>query len=38
MQRAEEAGVSPIETVIAKDYPEGEAAEACKHLGEALAG
>ena len=28
MQRAEEAGVQPVETVIAKDYPDDEAAEA----------
>ena len=37
MQRAEEAGVQPVETVIAKDYPDDEAAEACRHLGELLA-
>lgn len=36
MQRAEEAGVQPAETVIAKDYPDDEAAEACRHLGELL--
>lgn len=37
VQRAEEAGVQPVETVIAKDYPDDEAAEACRHLGELLA-
>lgn len=37
VQRAEEAGVQPVETVIAKDYPDDEAAEACHHLGELLA-
>ena len=37
MQRAEDAGVQPVETVIAKDYPDDEAAEACRHLGELLA-
>lgn len=37
MQRAEEAGVQPVETVIAKDYPDDEATEACRHLGELLA-
>lgn len=37
VERAEAAGVSPVETVIAKDYPDDEAAEACRHLGEALA-
>lgn len=36
VQRAEEAGVSPVETCIAKDYPDDEAADACRHLGEAL--
>lgn len=36
VQRAEEAGVQPVETVIAKDYPDDEAAEACHHLGELL--
>jgi flavodoxin I len=37
VQRAEENGVSPVETAIAKDYPEGDEADACKHLGEILA-
>ena len=37
VQRAEEAGVQPVETVIAKDYPDDEAADACRHLGELLA-
>ena len=37
MQRAEEARVQPVETVIAKDYPDDEAAEACRHMGELLA-
>lgn len=37
VQRAEEAGVQPVETAIAKDYPDDEAAEACRHLGELLA-
>ena len=36
-ERAEAAGVAIADTVIAKDYPEGEAAEACKALGAALA-
>ena len=36
-QRAEEAGVTVTDAVIAKDYPEGEAAEACKELGANLA-
>lgn len=37
VQRAEEAGVTPVETVITKGYPDDEAAEACRKLGEALA-
>lgn len=37
VERAEAAGVSPVETVIAKDYPDDEAADACRHLGEVLA-
>lgn len=36
-ERAEAAGVTIADTVIAKDYPEGEAAEACKVLGASLA-
>lgn len=36
-EELEEAGVQPVETVIAKDYPDDEAAEACRHLGELLA-
>ncbi len=37
VERAEAAGVTPVTTVIAKDYPEGEAADACKQLGKSLA-
>ena len=36
-ERAEAAGVEPVDTVIAKDYPDDEAAEACRALGAALA-
>ena len=36
VERAEAAGVKPVCTVIAKDYPDDEAAEACRKLGEAL--
>lgn len=36
-ERAEAAGVTVAETVIAKDYPDDEAAEACRSLGAALA-
>lgn len=36
-ERAEAAGVTIEDTVIAKDYPEGEAADACKALGASLA-
>ena len=36
-ERAEAAGVTIADTVIAKDYPEGEAAAACRALGAALA-
>lgn len=35
-ERAEGAGVTVTDTVIAKDYPEGDAAEACQALGAAL--
>ena len=35
-ERAEAAGVTVSDTVIAKDYPEGEAADACKALGASL--
>ena len=35
-ERAEAAGVTIEDTVIAKDYPEGEAADACKALGASL--
>lgn len=35
--RAETAGVTVSDTVIAKDYPDDEAAEACRNLGAALA-
>ena len=36
VQRAEEAGVTPIDSLIAYDYPDDEAAEACRKLGAAL--
>ncbi len=36
-ERAENAGVSIADAVIAKDYPDDEAAEACRALGAALA-
>ena len=32
-KRAEDAGISIIDAVIAKDYPDDEAAAECKHLG-----
>ncbi len=35
-ERAEGAGVTVADTVIAKDYPEGDAADACRALGSAL--
>lgn len=35
-ERAEAAGVTIEDTVIAKDYPEGEAEDACKALGASL--
>ena len=34
--RAREAGLDVIDAVIAKDYPDEEAAELCRGLGEAL--
>lgn len=37
VQRASEADITPIETVIAKDYPDDDAAQECRHLGELLA-
>lgn len=36
-QRAEDAGVNVLDTVIAKDYPDDEASDACKKLGAAVA-
>lgn len=36
-ERAEGNGVNVIDSVIAKDYPEGEAEDACKAAGAALA-
>lgn len=36
-ERAEAAGVTVVDTVIAKDYPDEEASAACKALGAALA-
>ena len=36
-ERAEAAGVTVADTVIAKDYPDEEASAACKALGAALA-
>ena len=36
-ERTEAAGVEPVDTVIAKDYPDDEAAEACRALGATLA-
>ena len=36
-QRAAEAGIDIAQTVIAKDYPDDEAAAACRALGAALA-
>ncbi|MGI6536183.1 MAG: flavodoxin [Eggerthellaceae bacterium] len=36
-QRAEDAGVSVVDTVIAKDYPGDDEAAACKQLGAAVA-
>ncbi len=35
-ERAEAAGVTVSETVIAKDYPDEEASDACRALGAAL--
>ena len=35
-QRAEEAGVNVVGTVIAKDYPDDEAAEQCKQAAASL--
>lgn len=35
-ERAEQAGVTVQDAVIAKDYPDDEAADACRALGEAL--
>lgn len=34
--RAENAGVTILDSVIAKDYPDDEAAQACRNLGKAL--
>lgn len=36
-ERAEAAGITVADTVIAKDYPDGPAAEACRALGAMLA-
>lgn len=36
-ERAEAAGVTITDAVIAKDYPDDEAAEACRNLGAELA-
>lgn len=36
-ERAEAAGVTVADAVIAKDYPDDEAAEACRNLGAELA-
>ena len=36
-QRAEDAGVSVVDTVIAKDYPGEDEAAACRRLGAAVA-
>ena len=36
-ERAEEAGVNLLDSVIAKDYPDDEAKEACKKLGATIA-
>lgn len=36
-QRASGAGLDVVDTVIAKDYPDGEASAACMHLGKQLA-
>lgn len=36
-ERAEAAGVTVADTVIAKDYPDDEASDACRALGAALA-
>lgn len=36
-QRADEAGTNVVETVIAKDYPDDDAAAACKAAGALLA-
>ena len=36
-ERAEAAGVTIADTVIAKDYPDADASDACRALGAALA-
>ncbi len=35
--RAVKAGVNVVDTLIVKDYPEGDAAEDCKKLGSSMA-